>query len=321
MLSRQADIEAASQISFAHQPVMVREVLEYLNLEKGKVIVDGTIGAGGHAKAILEAIKPGGRLIGIDRDPKAIAQARRNLINMAEAVSYYCENYRNLQSILEQEGLKEIDGLLLDLGVSSIQLEDPERGFSFRLDGPLDMRMGNDAKRTAAKILNEESEKEIARILLKYGEERWARRIAHFIIEARERRPIKTTGELVRIIEDAVPVGARRGHKHPARKTFQALRIAVNDELEDLKEGMHLGVTSLARSGRIVILTYQSLEDRIVKSTLNSLAERTYGPPGYPLSRKEMVRILTKKPVKPSLEEIRVNPRARSAKLRAAERI
>jgi 16S rRNA (cytosine1402-N4)-methyltransferase len=310
------------RVAGEHTPVMVSEVLEFLRPEKGKVIVDGTLGAGGHAEAILERITPGGRLIGIDRDPEAIAAAEERLGEMAQAVSYHCENFRGLQSVLDGEGISEVDGILLDLGVSSMQLDDATRGFSFRHDGPLDMRMGPDADWTAAEIINEETEDELARILFRYGEERWARRIAQFIVEARERRPIRTTGELEQVVKDAVPAGARRGKKHPARKTFQALRIAVNHELEDLKEGIADGTECLAPAGRIVVLTYQSLEDRIVKSTFNSLAKGTDYPPGFPLAPPEptMFEVLTRKPVRPTPEEIEENPRSRSAKLRAAMR-
>ncbi len=303
-----------------HRPVMVDEVLLYLRPERGKVIVDGTLGAGGHAEAILERITPGGRLIGIDRDPEAIARAEERLGKMAEAVSYYCENFRSLLSVLDAEGIEKVDGVLLDLGVSSMQLDDPERGFSFRGDGPLDMRMGPDEQRTAADIVNQDSEDELTRILYRFGEERWARRIAQFIVEARERRPVRTTGELAKIVENAVPAGARRGRKHPARKTFQALRIAVNNELEDLKEGIAEGIGSLAPSGRIVVLAYQSLEDRIVKSTFNSLARGSDYPPGHPLDKPPILEVLTRKPVRPTPEEIEENPRCGSAKLRAALR-
>jgi 16S rRNA (cytosine1402-N4)-methyltransferase len=303
-----------------HRPVMVDEVLLYLRPERGKVIVDGTLGAGGHAEAILERITPGGRLIGIDRDPEAIARAEERLGKMAEAVSYYCENFRSLLSVLDAEGIEKVDGVLLDLGVSSMQLDDPERGFSFRGDGPLDMRMGPDEQRTAADIVNQDSEDELTRILYRFGEERWARRIAQFIVEARERRPVRTTGELAKIVENAVPAGARRGRKHPARKTFQALRIAVNHELEDLKEGIAEGIGSLAPSGRIVVLAYQSLEDRIVKSTFNSLARGSDYPPGHPLDKPPILEVLTRKPVRPTPEEIEENPRCGSAKLRAALR-
>jgi len=300
---------------------MVEEVLYYLRPKRGEVIVDGTLGAGGHAESILQRITPGGRLIGIDRDPEAIARAQARLGEMAAAVSYYCENFRDIQSIIGGEGLDEVDGILLDLGVSSMQLDERSRGFSFRDDGPLDMRMGPDAARTAADIVNSASEDELTRILYQYGEERWARRIAQFITEARQRGPIRTTGQLEQIVKDAVPAGARRGRKHPARKTFQALRIAVNDELEDLKEGITQGIECLAPSGRIVVLTYQSLEDRIVKSTFNSLAKGTGYPPGHPLHVVPILELPIRKPVRPSEAEIESNPRSRSAKLRAAVRV
>ena len=304
----------------AHRPVMVAEVIEYLAPQKGKVIVDGTLGAGGHAAAILERIGPAGRLIGIDRDPAAITAARHRLGAMEAQVSYYRENYRDIQSVIDSEGIEEVDGILLDLGLSSLQVDDPERGFSFRHNGPLDMRMGPDAGRTAEEIVNEAPEDELARIIFNFGDERWARRIAHFIIEARERRPIRTTWELSKVVEDAVPVSARRGRKHPARKTFQALRIAVNDELADLKEGIVTGIDSLAQAGRIVVLSYQSHEDRLVKRTFNSLAKGSDYPPGDPLFTEPTIEVLTRKPLTPSVEETESNPRARSAKLRAAMR-
>lgn len=305
----------------AHKPVMVDEVLEYLGPARGEVIVDGTLGSGGHAHAILERIAPGGRLIGIDRDPEAIARAQKRLEPVAAQVSYHRENFGSIRSILGDEGIDKVDGILLDLGVSSMQLDEAQRGFSFRNDGPLDMRMGPDEERTAADIVNEDSEDELTRILYRFGEERWARRIAQFMVEARRRRPIRTTGELVQIIQDAVPAGARRGVKHPARRTFQALRIAVNRELEDLKEGISDGIECLAPAGRIVVLSYQSLEDRIVKSTFNSLAKGTGYPPGHPLDVEPVLKVLTRKPLRPTPEEIEENPRSKAARLRAAVRL
>jgi len=304
-----------------HWPVMVDEVLHYLGPKKGDVIVDGTVGAGGHAKSIVERIIPGGRLIAIDRDPEAINKAKEWLGEVATAVSYHCQNYRDIQSVLDSEKLTAVDGILLDLGVSSLQLDDPGRGFSFRKEGLLDMRMGPDADRTAEQIVNRESEDELTRILYQYGEERWARRIAHFMIEARERRPIRTTHELSKVVEDAIPAGARRGRKHPARKTFQALRIAVNSEIDDLREGIDRGIECLAEAGRIVVLSYQSLEDRTVKRAFNSLAKGSYYPPGDPLVFEPVLEVLTRKPVCPSEEEIERNPRCRSAKLRAAIKV
>ncbi len=307
-----------------HEPVMVTEVLDYLAPEKGKVIVDGTLGAGGHAQAILGRLGPEGRLIGIDRDPAALAEARERLGAVEAQVGYHRENYRDMQPVIDSEGLREVDGILLDLGLSSMQVDDPARGFSFRQDGPLDMRMGPDAERTAEEIVNEESEDALTRIIYNYGDERWARRIAHFIIEARERRPIRTTQELLKVVEDAVPVSARRGRKHPARKTFQALRIAVNNELDDLREAITTGIGCLAPAGRIVVLSYQSHEDRIVKRTFNSLAKGSDYPPGDPLYVEPVfepvLEVLTRKPVRPTPEETERNPRARSAKLRAAMR-
>jgi 16S rRNA (cytosine1402-N4)-methyltransferase len=299
---------------------MLAEVLQYLAPEKGEVIVDGTLGAGGHAEAVLERIAPGGRLIGIDRDPAAVAEARKRLDPLGSAVSIHRENYRDMQSVLDGEGLETVDGILLDLGLSSMQVDDPDRGFSFRSDGPLDMRMGPDATQKAEEIVNTETEQELARIIFRYGDERWARRIAHFIVEARERRPLQTTRELSKVVEDAVPVSARRGRKHPARKTFQALRVAVNNELEDLREGIIAGVERLAPSGRIVVLSYQSHEDRIVKRTFNSLAGGLDYPPGGPLESLPVLEVLTRRPMRASEKEIEDNPRARSAKLRAAER-
>ena len=308
-----------------HRPVMVAEVLHYLRPKKGDVIVDGTVGAGGHAESIVKRILPGGRLIAVDRDPEAIDKAKERLGEGAEAVSYHCQNYRDIQSVLDSEGLTVVDGLLLDLGVSSLQLDDPRRGFSFRKEGLLDMRMGLDAERTAEQIVNQESEDELTRILYKYGEERWARRIAHFMVEARERRPIRTTQELSKVVEDAIPAGARRGRRHPARKTFQALRIAVNSEMDNLREGIDRGIECLAGAGRIVVLSYQSLEDRTVKRAFNSLAKGASYPPGDPLFFGEPVEpvleVLTRKPVRPSEEEIERNPRSRSAKLRAAMKV
>ena len=301
-----------------HTPVMLEEVLEYLDPEKGKVMVDGTVGSGGHAEVIARRILPGGRLIAIDRDPQALLQAKERLAPLAAQVSYHREDYRDIRAVLGDEGLESVDGILIDMGVSSLQLDDPERGFSFRQDGPLDMRMDTTCGETAADIVNNASEDELTRIFYSYGEERWARRIARFIVESRGRRPIRTTLELVKVIENAVPVGARRGKKHPARRTFQALRIAVNHELEGLEEAIKEGVDCLAEDGRMVVLAYQSLEDRVVKSTFNSLAKGSDFPPDPP--HPPVLRILTKKPVTPTEKERESNPRSRSAKLRAAER-
>lgn len=303
-----------------HRPVMTAEVIEFLRPSRGQVIFDGTFGTGGHAQDILGHIAPGGRLIAVDRDPHAFQKAKERSLEVVEAASCHCKNYRDIRSILADEGIDEVNGILLDLGVSSLQLDDGGRGFSFRQDGPLDMRMGPDAPAPASELLNTLSEEEISRIIYQYGEERWARRIASFIVRARERQPVETTGQLVEIIRNAVPAGARRGRAHPARRTFQALRIAVNSELEDLKEGLQETATCLAMSGRMVVLTYHSLEDRIVKSTFGSLAKGSDLPPGTSPSRPSF-RLLNRKVVRPSPEETGANPRSRSAKLRAIERV
>ncbi len=304
-----------------HQPVMLDEVLLYLKPQKGWVIVDATVGGGGHAEAIAQRIGPSGRIIAIDRDPKAIQVAKERLSKVPVEISFHRENYRGLCAVLDMEGVKQVNGVLFDLGVSSLQLEDASRGFSFRHDGPLDMRMDPSIKITAADILNSYSENEIERIIRVYGEERWSRRIARFVVSARRRKRIYTTSDLVKIIEDAIPVGARRGRKHPARKTFQALRIAVNNELESLRTALLEAAKSLDRAGRIVVLSYQSLEDRIVKRTLLSLAKGIPAPPGSTSLSLPLLKVLTEKPVTPSEEEREINPRSRSAKLRAAVRL
>ncbi len=304
-----------------HRPVMLDEVLFYLQPRKGSVIVDATVGGGGHAEAIAERIGENGQIIAIDRDPKAIEIAKERLSKVSVKVSFYREDYRDLRAVLDMEGVSKVNGVLFDLGISSIQLNDPSRGFSYKLESPLDMRMDPDIGLTAADILNTYSEDEIEKILRIYGEERWSRRIAQFVVKERKRKAISTTFDLVKIIEDAIPAGARRGRKHPARKTFQALRIAVNNELHNLRTALMDAAYSLDRAGRIVVLSYQSLEDRIVKRTLLSLAKGITVPNGSNFTRLPGFRVLTDKPVRPHEDEKEKNPRSRSAKLRAAARL
>ncbi len=273
-----------------HEPVMVDEVIGFLG-GRGTV-VDMTVGAGGHAAALLESGV--GRVIGVDRDPEAVAIAGEHLVA-------YGDRFRALQARFSGVPVESpVDGILFDLGVSSMQLDRPERGFGYRVSGPLDMRMGPDGE-SARDLVNNESEEEIARILFEYGEERRSRRVAAAIVRARSRSPIETTDELARIVAGAV--GGRRGGPHPARRTFQALRIAVNRELEELATSLPRAVGLLAPGGRIVVIAYQSLEDRIVKRFIQSEPSLT---------------ALTKKPLRPSAAEAARNPRARSAKLRAA---
>ncbi|MGY4707848.1 16S rRNA (cytosine(1402)-N(4))-methyltransferase RsmH [Candidatus Bipolaricaulota sp. J31] len=283
-----------------HEPVMVTEVLRFLAPGPGKVIVDATVGTGGHAEAILER---GAELIGIDRDPRALELARERLSRFGDRCRLVQGNFRHLKEILAELAAGPVDGVLFDLGMSSAQLEDEERGFSFAREGPLDMRMDPSQPLTAHEIVNRWPEREIARILREYGEERYARRIARAIVRA---RPIETTTELAEIVIRCYPPGRHR--IHPATRTFQALRIAVNDELSALREGLLAAIRALLPGGTVVAISFHSLEDRIVKHTF-----RQRWIAGE-------VEILTKKPLVPSPEEIRRNPRARSAKLRAARR-
>lgn len=307
-----------------HQPVMLAEVLQALNLKPGGTYVDCTVGGGGHSREILRLTAPDGVLIGLDRDPLAIRRAERELAEFGGRARLIYENFVNLPRVLEGLGISQVDGLLYDLGVSSLQLDDPGRGFSYMADGPLDMRMDPAGPVTAADLVNGLEEKELAEIIFRYGEERWARRIASFIAAERKRRPIESTGRLVEIIKMAVPAGARRTGPHPAKRTFQALRIAVNGELEELAGALKEAVVFLKPEGRICVLSFHSLEDRIVKETFRELAGTCRCPPGAPVCgcRKEgVLRVLTRRPVLPSPGEVERNPRARSARLRVAERL
>lgn len=303
-----------------HQPVMLAETLEFLTPREGGTYVDCTLGAGGHAKEILARIGAKGHLIGIDKDREALERAKERLAVFGEQVTYIAGDFRHLGDILRDLRISRVDGILFDLGVSSFQLLDPRRGFSYVHDAPLDMRMDESSGITAADLVNRLPEEELATLILRYGEERWAKRIASFIVERREKRPFTTTGELVEVIKDAIPAAARRKGHHPAKRTFQALRIAVNDELTALAEGLRAGVSFLQKGGRIVVISFHSLEDRIVKRTFQELASPCIcGGEDDCRCGRGRLRILTKKPLVPTSQEIEKNPRARSAKLRAAE--
>lgn len=278
--------------------------MAYLAPRPGGIYVDCTLGAGGHAQAILER---GGMVIGLDRDPDAVAAARARLSAYRDRVTIVQAKFSRIAEVVGGLGFANVDGCLWDLGLSSYQVDAPGRGFAYQTDGPLDMRMGKEGK-TAAELLAELDEQELKRILREYGEERWAGRIAAFIVAARERRPITTTGQLVEIIRDAIPAAARRRGGHPARRTFQALRIAVNDELQELRLSLAAARPLLAPGGRLVAISYHSLEDRIVKTAFADMA-----------SNREFL-LLTKKPVAPQPEEVRANPRSRSARLRAVQK-
>lgn len=310
--------------SFIHRPVLLKEVLFYLNPRSGGIYVDCTVGEGGHSEAILQRSSPDGRLIALDRDPQALAVAAQRLAPYKERVTLVKANFLHLNRVLTDLGINAVNGILFDLGVSSLQLETPERGFSYWHEGPLDMRMDPEEPVTAAVLLNTLEERELAGIIARYGEERWAKRIAAFIVRAREREPFKLTSQLVKVIKEAIPARSRRSGTHPARRTFQALRIAVNREMEILEPALKQAVELLAPGGRLCVITFHSLEDRIVKDLFRSLASSCICPPSFPqcvCHQKPFLRILTPQGVTPSSEEVCQNPRARSARLRVAEKL
>lgn len=305
-----------------HIPVLLKEVVKLLHCRPGGVYVDCTLGEGGHAEAILEQLGKEGRLIGIDRDGEAIKVAEQRLKKYGSSCSLVRDNFKNLTRILKNFNIREVDGIFFDLGVSSLQLDSPERGFSFRFDTPLDMRLDRRTSLTAFHLVNNLSQEELKGIFKDYGEERWAGRIAKLIVARRKCEPIKTTGQLVRIVEEAIP--RQRGRIHPATRTFQALRIAVNGELESLREGLKKGIKVLRSGGRMGVISYHSLDDRIVKGTFQGWFKSCQCPPRWPVCRcggKKVVIMVTKGAVRPSEEEILANPRSRSARLRVVEKI
>lgn len=311
------DAEAADR-SAQHEPVLVAEVLEYLAPRAGGTYIDATVGLGGHAIEILAASTPDGRLLGIDADPEALARTRERLEPWDERVTLVRGWHKDLARLARRAGFGPVDGILFDLGMSSMQLEMAERGFSFQSEGPLDMRMGPGAGLTAEEIVNRWPEEELARIIYEYGEERHSRRIARAICQ---QRPIKDTLGLAQLISKTL---GRRGRIHPATRTFQALRIAVNDELGSLQEVLPQALSLLAPKGRLLVISFHSLEDRIVKRYFRREAKDCICPPELPMcacDHQAMIRVLTKKPVTASEAEVSRNPRSRSAKLRAAERL
>lgn len=294
-------------MSFAHVSVLAEQTLNYWVHDVQGLYVDATTGAGGHSFRLLEAY-PEAHLIALDQDPAALAAARETLAPYADRVSFVHGNFRDLSTVLDPAVRGAVAGILFDLGVSSPQLDNPERGFSYQHDAVLDMRMDPDSPVTAFRLVNMKSKDEIARALQDWGEERWAQRIAEFIVKARQKEPIRTTGQLVELIKAAIPASARRTGGHPARRTFQALRIWVNDELGALEEGLEAAVHTVAPGGRIVVISFHSLEDRIAKHTFRQWGQEHLG------------KVLTRRPVGPDEEETDTNLRARSAKLRAFER-
>lgn len=310
---------------FYHKPVLLREVLAYLQPQPGMVIVDCTLGGGGHSKAILEKVLPGGKLLALDQDWEAIEAAKQVLSPFGEDnYLIFHSNFKELAGVLRKTPYEKVDGILLDLGVSSYQLDQGTRGFSYQHDAPLDMRMDRTGGKTAADLVNTASLEELTGIIQDYGEEKWAKRIALFITEERAKNLIQTTGQLVEIIKKAIPHSARREGPHPAKRTFQALRIAVNQELEILAPALRQGLELLKPGGRMAVITFHSLEDRLAKEVFKEAAQGCNCPKEFPICvchQKPKIKILTGKPIVPSPEEIRENPRARSAKLRIAERV
>ncbi len=310
---------------YRHIPVLLEEVLHLLDPRPGDIVVDATLGGGGHAEAILQRITPGGILLGLDLDQAAIEAAQKRLQRFGEAFLARQGNYANLPAVLAERNLQGVNGILMDLGVSSHQLDCAERGFSYQKDAFLDMRMDPGRGKTAADLLQGLSREELARIFARYGEEKWAGRIASFLERhRRQKEPVTHSAQLVEIIKAAVPASSRRRGGHPARRVFQALRIAVNRELDNLRQGLQAGIACLEPGGRLLVIAYHSLEDEIVKKYFRALAHPCSCPPKFPVCRcgnLPEVRPLTPRAIVPGREEIISNPRARSARLRAAEKL
>lgn len=307
-----------------HVPVLAEAAAQWLRPQPGQTFVDATAGGGGHARLLAQRLAPGGTLALIDRDPEALAAAGSALEGADVRTIAIHGNFREIAALLRSHSIERVEGALFDLGVSSHQLDAPERGFSFRADAPLDMRMDPTQGETAAQLLERMDEREIAQALYEYGEERWAARIARFIVEERRREPLKTTMQLAQLVQRAIPKAAQPKDIHAATKVFQALRILVNDELGALKEALSQTISLLAPGARMAVISYHSLEDRIVKETFLRLAGRCACPPGLPVcacGARSVIRILTRKPVIPDTAEIARNPRSRSARLRVAEKL
>ena len=309
-------------MDYRHTSVLLDESIEGLNIKADGIYVDATLGGGGHTESILKHVKEG-KVIGIDRDDYAIERATEKLKKYENFIAVK-NNFSNIEEVLDELNIEKIDGILFDLGVSSFQLDIPERGFSYNVDMPLDMRMDKSQTTTARHIVNGYEEHELSRILWEYGEEKWAARIAKFIVQEREQEFIETTGQLVSIIKKAIPKQVRVDGSHPAKKTFQAIRIEVNKELEILENAVRGAVDRLNEGGRICVITFHSLEDRIIKNTFTDLNRDCICPPEFPTcvcDHRRKLKIITKKPIVPSEEEIDENRRAHSAKLRIGERV
>lgn len=315
--------ERKPKVNFSHRSVLLDECIEGLAIDPDGIYIDGTAGGGGHSFEIARRLR-GGRLIAIDQDSAAIEAASERLAPLGERAIVVRNNFRNLADVCEELGIFEIDGLLLDLGVSSYQLDTPERGFSYMSDARLDMRMDKRADRSAYEVVNEYSEEKLKKILYEYGEERFSPAIASAIVRERQKKPIETTAELTDIIKRAMPSYAKEGGHHPAKKSFQAIRIEVNSELDVIEPAIRSAVRLLKKGGRIAIITFHSLEDRIVKQTFASLAAGCTCPRGLPIcvcGNKPSLKLVSRKAILPTPIELEENPRSRSAKLRVAEKI
>ncbi|HWI63619.1 MAG TPA: 16S rRNA (cytosine(1402)-N(4))-methyltransferase RsmH [Symbiobacteriaceae bacterium] len=303
-------------MDFHHVPVLLEECLDGLAIDPAGIYVDCTLGGGGHSYEIAKRLGPGGRLIAFDQDENALKAGGERLAPFGDRVTLVKTNFEHIADVVERLGFGPVSGVLMDIGVSSHQLDEGERGFSFHQDAPLDMRMDRDNPVSAETVVNEWSEGEIARILWEYGEEKWSKRIAQFIVK---HRPLKTTNDLVDVIKKAIPAGARREGGHPGRRTFQAIRIAVNDELGVLERGLEGAITALKPGGRLAVITFHSLEDRIVKQTFNRWVNPCTCPPGLPVcacGKRPVAEHISRKPITATESELENNPRSRSAKLR-----
>lgn len=322
-MDKDQDLTKEGTAGFSHVPVMLHECIEGLAIRPGGVYVDGTAGGGGHSYEIARRLDTG-LLIAIDQDEDAVKAASARLAPLGSRAVVVRNNFCRLDEVCRELHIDRIDGILLDLGVSSYQLDTPERGFSYMADAPLDMRMDGRGERTAYDVVNTYSEADLRRILFSYGEERFAGRIAARIVSARAAHPIETTGELSELIKAAIPAAAREGGHHPAKRSFQAIRIEVNGELDVIRPALEAATDLLNPGGRMAVITFHSLEDRIVKDTFAELARGCICPPDLPVcvcGRKPRVRPVSRKPILPSAEELEDNPRARSAKLRVAEKL
>ena len=309
---------------YLHRPVLLHECIEALAIRPDGIYLDGTLGRGGHSEEIAKRLSDKGRLLCIDRDRQALEEAGRRLAPWADRITFLHGNFADLDALMDRAGVAAADGMLFDLGVSSPQLDDPERGFSYMHDAPLDMRMDRDDALTAWTVVNQWPREELRRVLSQYGEERYAGPIAAAIDKARRKAPIETTGQLVEVIKGALPAAALREKQHPAKRSFQGIRIAVNDELASVSRMLQAAIPRLNPGGRLAVISFHSLEDRIVKSELAAAAKGCTCPPEFPVcvcGKTPQVKLVTRKPILPGEDELEENPRARSAKLRVAEKV